>query len=118
MRERTYVHVARMSGASGIKIILLEMMPNLLPYLAASLVGAVAAAILASLGLEALGLGAVDSPTIGMTIYWVIFYGALLQGMWWWFLPPIVVVVILFMGLFGLSAGLDEWANPRLRKTV
>ncbi len=118
MRERTYVHVARMSGASGIKIILLEMMPNLLPYLAASLVGAVAAAILASLGLEALGLGAVDSPTIGMTIYWVIFYGALLQGMWWWFLPPIVVVVLLFMGLFGLSAGLDEWANPRLRKTV
>ena len=116
MRERAYVHVARLSGASGLKIILFELMPNLLPYLAASLVGAVAAAILASLGLEALGLGAVDSPTIGMTIYWVIFYGALLQGMWWWFLPPIIVVVMLFMGLFGLSAGLDEWANPRLRR--
>jgi peptide/nickel transport system permease protein len=116
MRERAYVHVARLSGAGPLKIIFLELMPNLLPYLAASLVSAVAAAILASLGLEALGLGAVDSPTIGMTIYWVIFYGALLQGMWWWFLPPIIVVVVLFMGLFGLSAGLDEWANPRLRK--
>jgi peptide/nickel transport system permease protein len=116
MRERPYVHVARLSGASSLKIIFLELMPNLLPYLAASLVAAVAAAILASLGLEALGLGAVDSPTIGMTIYWVIFYGALLQGMWWWFLPPIIVVVVLFMGLFSLSAGLDEWANPRLRK--
>jgi peptide/nickel transport system permease protein len=116
MRERSYVHVARLSGANSLKIIFLEMMPNLLPYLAASLVGAVAAAILASLGLEALGLGSVDSPTIGMTIYWVIFYGALLQGMWWWFLPPIVVVIILFMGLFGLSAGLDEWANPRKRQ--
>jgi len=33
-------------------------------------------------------------------------------------MPPIVVVVLLFMGLFGLSAGLDEGANPRLRKTV
>jgi peptide/nickel transport system permease protein len=118
MRERSYVHVARLSGASSLKIIFFELMPNLLPYLAASLVAAVAAAVLASLGLEALGLGAVDSPTIGMTIYWVIFYGALLQGMWWWFLPPIIVVVVLFMGLFGLSAGLDEWANPRLRKTV
>jgi len=118
MRERAYVHVARLSGASNLKIIFSELMPNLLPYLAASLVAAVAAAILASLGLEALGLGAVDSPTIGMTIYWVIFYGALLQGMWWWFLPPIVVVVVLFMGLFGLSAGLDEWANPRLRKSI
>lgn len=40
------------------------------------------------------------------------------QGMWWWFLPPIIVIIVLFMGLFGLSAGLDEIANPRLRKTV
>jgi peptide/nickel transport system permease protein len=53
-----------------------------------------------------------------MTIYWVIFYGALLQGMWWWFLPPIIVVILLFMGLFGISAGLDEWANPRTRRTA
>jgi peptide/nickel transport system permease protein len=116
MRERAYVHVARLSGASGRKIIVFELMPNLVPYLAASLVAAVAAAILASLGLEALGLGAVESPTIGMTIYWVIFYGALLQGMWWWFLPPIIVVVMLFMGLFSVAAGLDEWANPRTRR--
>jgi peptide/nickel transport system permease protein len=118
MRERAYVQVARLSGMSGRKIIFLEMVPNLLPYLAASLVGAVSSAILAAIGLEALGLGANDAPTIGMTIYWVIFYGALLQGMWWWFLPPIVVIVMLFMGLFGLSAGLDEIANPRLRKSV
>jgi len=118
MRERSYVHVARLSGASGRRIIFTELMPNLMPYLAASLVAAVAAAILASLGLEALGLGAVEAPTIGMTIYWVIFYGALLQGMWWWFLPPIVVVVMLFMGLFGISAGLDEWANPSTRRSV
>jgi peptide/nickel transport system permease protein len=118
MRQRAYVHVAKLSGASGLKIIFTELLPNLIPYLAASLVAAVAAAILATLGLEALGLGAVDSPTIGMTIYWVILYGALLQGMWWWFLPPIIVVVLLFMGLFGLSAGLDEIANPRLRKTA
>jgi peptide/nickel transport system permease protein len=118
MRERAYVQVARLSGMSGMKIILFEMIPNLLPYLAASLVAAVSSAILASIGLEALGLGATEAPTIGMTIFWVIFYGALLQGMWWWFVPPIIVIVILFMGLFGLSAGLDEIANPRLRKTV
>jgi peptide/nickel transport system permease protein len=118
MRERAYVQVARLSGMSGKKIILFEMIPNLLPYLAASLVAAVSSAILAAIGLEALGLGANDAPTIGMTIYWVIFYGALLQGMWWWFLPPIIVIVMLFMGLFGLSAGLDEIANPRLRKSV
>jgi len=52
-----------------------------------------------------------------MTIYWVIFYGALLQGMWWWFLPPIIVVVMLFRPVRP-GGCLDEWANPRLRKTV
>ncbi len=118
MRERAWVQVARLSGRSGIKIIFLELMPNLLPYLAAALVGAVASAVLASIGLEALGLGPVDSPTLGMTIYWVIYYAALLHGYWWWWLPPIAIITILFTGLFNLASGLDEIANPRLRKTV
>ena len=118
MRERTWVQVARLSGRSGLKIIFLELMPNLLPFLAAALVGAVASAILASIGLEALGLGPADSPTLGMTIYWVIYYAALLHGYWWWWLPPIAIITILFVGLFNLASGLDEIANPRLRKSV
>jgi len=118
MRERTWVAVARMSGMSARKIIFFEMMPNLMPFLAAALVGAVASAILASIGLEALGLGPADSPTLGMTIYWVIYYAALLHGYWWWWLPPIAIITILFVGLFNLASGLDEMANPRLRKTV
>jgi peptide/nickel transport system permease protein len=118
MRERPYVEVARLSGQRGPEIIFKEMMPNLLPFLAAALVGAVMAAVLASIGLEALGLGPIDSPTIGMTFYWIIYNSALLLGMWWWFIPPIVIIIILFIGLFNLSVGLDEWANPRLRRSV
>src|SRR6266540_2043644 len=63
MRERGYIQVARFSGTSDARIILEEMLPNLLPYLAASFVGAVAAAVLASIGLEALGLGPQNQPT-------------------------------------------------------
>src|ERR1700735_1337569 len=37
LRERGYVEIARMSGMSGPAIIFTEMMPNLLPYLAATL---------------------------------------------------------------------------------
>ena len=76
LRERGYVEVARLYGMSGPEIILREMMPNLLPYLAATLVNAVSAAILASIGLEVLGLGPLDSPTLGMTLYWVNFNAA------------------------------------------
>ena len=118
MRERGYVEMARMSGTSTIGIVFKEMMPNLSPYVLASFVASVAGAILASVGLEALGLGPLDSPTLGMTIYWNIYTSSLLKGLWWWLIPPIVVIVILFVGLFLISAGLDEVANPRLRRRV
>jgi len=118
LRERGYVQMAKLSGMSGFEIIVRELIPNLLPYLAASFVGAVAGAVLASIGLEALGLGPQNEPTIGMTIYWAISFNALLRGLWWWWVVPIVTIVVLFMGLFLLSAGLDEIANPRLRRAA
>jgi peptide/nickel transport system permease protein len=118
MRERSWVQMARLSGMSGPEIIVKEMLPNLFPYLAAALVNSISAAILASVGLEALGLGPIDAPTLGMTVYWVLFNAALINGWWWWWAPPIVILFILFIGLFSLSVGLDEIANPRLRKTV
>ena len=116
MRERSYVQLARFSGMSGPEIIVRELVPNLLPYLAASFVGAVSAAILASIGLEALGLGPQNEPTLGMTIYWSMYYTSLLRDVWWWWAPPIVVIVVIFVGLFLISAGLDQVANPRLRQ--
>jgi len=116
LRERPYVEIARLSGTSGLGIIFKEMMPNLMPFLLANFVGAVSSAILASIGLEALGLGPFDSPTIGMTIYWNIHSTSILLGMWWWFMPPIVVLGVVFVGLFLVASGLDEWSNPRLRK--
>ena len=118
LRERAYVQMAKLSGMNGFEIIVRELIPNLLPYLAASFVGAVSAAVLASIGLEALGLGPQNEPTVGMTIYWAISFDALLRGLWWWWIVPIVVIVVLFMGLFLISAGLDELANPRLRRSA
>ncbi|HEY8446894.1 MAG TPA: ABC transporter permease [Thermomicrobiales bacterium] len=116
LRERPYVEMAKLNGMSGPQIIFRELMPNLLPYLGASFVGAVGSAILAAIGLEALGLGPQNEPTLGMTIYWAIFYSALLRGLWWWWAAPVGVIVILFVSLFLIAAGLDELANPRLRR--
>jgi len=118
LRERSYIQIARLSGMPGRMIILKEILPNLLPYLAASLVNAVAAAVLASIGLEVLGLGPMDAPTIGMTLFWIIYNAAVINGWYWWWIPPIVVIGILFISLFLIAAGLDEVANPRLRRTV
>ena len=115
IKERSYVQVARLSGMSSLEIIVKELMPNLLPYIVASLVGSVSAAVLASVGLEVLGLGAFANPTLGMTLYWVIYYAAIINS-WWWWVPPLVVIIVLFTGLFMVTVGLDEIANPRIRR--
>jgi peptide/nickel transport system permease protein len=118
MRNRAFVELGRMSGQSHLEIIFRELMPNLMPYLAASFVAAVGAGILAGIGLEALGLGPQDKPTLGMTIFWAIYYGATLRGMWWWWGPPIAILILVFLSLFMIAQGLDRYANPRLRQTV
>jgi peptide/nickel transport system permease protein len=115
MRERGYVNMARISGASTFDIMFKEMMPNMLPYIAASYTGNVSGAILAATGLEVLGLGPTRIPTLGMTIYYAISAAAILRGMWWWWGIPIAALIVIFSGLFLMTVGLDEIANPRLR---
>lgn len=116
MRKSGYVEMARLSGASVPSIIFREIAPNLMPYLISSFIVAVAAAILAGIGLEAMGLGPQNEPTLGMTIYWIMKFSAFLLGLWWWILPPVLLLIVLFVGLYLVNAGLDELANPRLRK--
>jgi peptide/nickel transport system permease protein len=115
LRERGYVRMARLSGVPALEIMIKEMVPNMLPWLAASLSGNISGAILAASSLEALGLGPTRIPTLGMTIYFALRAVAVLRGMWWWWSFPIVTLILIFIGLFLMATGLDEIANPRLR---
>ncbi len=116
MRSSGYVDMARLGGAGVLRIVFFEIAPNLLPFLVSAFVTAVAAAILASVGLEAMGLGPQNEPTLGMTIFWIMSFSAFLQGLWWWILPPVMILIVLFVGLYLINAGLDELSNPRLRR--
>lgn len=118
MRERQYVSLAKLSGASPFDIMFGEIMPNLLPYLAANFVAAVSIAILITIGMDVLGLGPQNEITLGNILYWAIFFTAPVRGIWWWWVPPIAVLMFVFIGLYLFSAGLDQVANPKLRKTA
>ena len=117
VRERGYVQIARLNGQSGLRLVFVEVLPNLLPFIAASFVMTVSQAMLATIGLEALGLGPQHELTLGMTIYWSQFYSAIVRGMWWWWLPPIIVISLIFVGLMLTSVGLDSVVNKRLAST-
>jgi peptide/nickel transport system permease protein len=115
LRERLFVQVAKLSGENDFEIITRQILPNLTAYLAASFVGAVSGGILASVGLEVLGLGPQNVPTIGRTLFYAFKYTALFKGMWWWWCPPVVTLAVIFTGLFWISISLDKYANPRLK---
>jgi peptide/nickel transport system permease protein len=115
LRERGYVRMALLSNVPPLEIMLVEMVPNMLPWLAASLTGGISGAILGAVGLEALGLGPARVPSLGMIINYALTSSALVRGMVWWWLPPIIALVLVFTGFFLMTIGLDEIANPRLR---
>lgn len=116
MRESGYVQMARLSGVPTRDIMFKEMMPNLLPYLAASFIGNTAGAILTAIGLEVLGLGPQRVPSLGVTIFFSIQAAAILRNMWWWWGLPTIILILIFIGLLLINLGLDEVANPRLRE--
>ena len=55
-------------------------------------------------------------PSLGVAIFFSIEAGALFRNMWWWWGIPTVTLSVVFVALLLINLGLDEIANPRLRK--
>ncbi len=116
MRQRDFVEAARATGESTWRIIFSEILPNEIAIIAASLLGTVTFAILAEIGFEFLGLGDVTVPSWGVMLYWAQNNDALLLGAWWWFAPPGFCAALVGAALAFINFGIDEAANPRLRR--
>ncbi len=116
LRERDFVQAARCAGDSAGRLIFFEILPNEVALLAASFVGTAVYAILADVGLEFLGLGDVTGTGWGTMLYWAQSSGLIFAGEWWWFAAPGLCVAFLGMGLSLVNFGIDEVANPKLRR--
>jgi peptide/nickel transport system permease protein len=117
MKERQFVAVAKLSGMGDLEIIFAEILPNLLPFIAASFVGSVFAAVFASFYLAVVGLGPLREPLLGNLIWAAQTQGAFFNGWWWWPIFPAVAMVLILTSLALLNMGLDELSNPRIRRT-
>jgi peptide/nickel transport system permease protein len=117
MKERQFVSVAKLSGVSDMGIIFKEILPNLLPFIAAAFVGQVFSAVFASFYLAILGLGPLREPLLGNLIWAAQNQGAFFNGWWWWPLIPAFAMILILGALALVNMGLDELANPRVRRT-
>jgi peptide/nickel transport system permease protein len=117
MKERQFVSVAKLSGVGDLGIIFKEILPNLLPFIAAAFVGQVFAAVFASFYLAVVGLGPLREPLLGNIVWSAQGQGAFFNGWWWWPLAPSIALVLILGSLALVNMGLDELANPRVRRT-
>jgi ABC-type dipeptide/oligopeptide/nickel transport system permease subunit len=115
LKNRDFVHAAKVSGESTWRIVFGELVPNMISRIAAAFVLVFYVSLLTDAGLEFLGLGDMDHTSWGVTLYWAQVNSTLLQGEWWPFFFPGTALALTVAALVFILAGVDEISNPRLR---
>ncbi len=115
LKNRDFVLSAKAAGEPTWRIVIGELMPNMISRIAAGFVLVFYIALLTDAGLEFLGLGDMTKTTWGVTLYWAQVNSTVLQGEWWPFFFPGAALAFTVLGLVLLLAGIDEVSNPRLR---
>jgi len=117
-RRRDFVEAAIVAGESPLRVLLVEILPNMASLLGGAVLGATTYAIGAQVGLEFLGLGDLGAVTWGTNLYWATNDSALLTGSWWTFVPTGTCVALTGLSLALINFGLDSLTNPALSADV
>lgn len=115
LRNSEFVAAAKVVGEPTWRIIIYEILPNMISLVVSSWIGAVQFAFLALVTLEFIGLGDVNLVSWGTILFWAQNNQALLTGAWWTFVPPGLCIALVGVSLTLINYGIDEITNPRLR---
>ena len=115
LKTRDYIQASEMIGEPAWRMILVEMLPNLLSIIGFNFIGSVIFTIITQATLEFLGLGSPLTLSWGAMLYNAQNASAIIVGAWWEILAPCGAIVFIGIGLSLMNFGVDEIANPRMR---
>jgi peptide/nickel transport system permease protein len=116
LRTREFVDLAKLSGASGRRIVFKEIAPNMSSYLFMTFILLFGSSVLIAATLDFIGLGPTEGISLGLMMNNAVLWSALPLGMWWWFVPPGLGITVIVGALYIMNVGLDEVFNPKLRE--
>jgi peptide/nickel transport system permease protein len=118
LRNRDHVNLAKLSGHSTARIIILSILPYIASYVIMALILQISTAILTEASLSILGLGprTTEVPTLGLMLNWAFIYQAQILGKWWAYLPVIIVIALISFSMNLMNTGMDQVYNPALRE--
>ncbi|MDR2489520.1 MAG: ABC transporter permease [Desulfovibrio sp.] len=114
LRERDFVHAARLAGASSIRILLCHILPNAIAPMLVSATLGIAGAILVESSLSFLGIGVQHPlPSWGN----ILIEGKQTLGIAWWLsLFPGLAILFTVLGYNLLGEGLRDFFDPRIAR--
>ena len=115
LREREFTHTAVFAGMNPLKIVLLEHLPFVIPFLLADAVSGFLFATGLEITLSVLGLSDLETQSIGTMIYWGNYYQALLSKRTWVLIAPVAASIVIVFGFYLMSMGLSGYLDPRTR---
>ena len=113
MKERDFIHTAWFSGEGTLQTVVTEILPFTLTWSLSNFMNATLSAIASESGLAVLGLSPGNLISLGNMIQWARNYNAIMMGRWNWILPPIVGTIVLFVGLFMLITGYNDYMSMK-----
>jgi peptide/nickel transport system permease protein len=115
LRSREFTETGIFSGMSMRQILVEEHLPYVLPIVFSTTMNNINWSIGFEVTLSVLGFTDINTPTVGVLIYWANQHTALVAGIWWWIFFPVLLVVMTFIGLFLLAVSMNEYIDPRSR---
>jgi peptide/nickel transport system permease protein len=115
LRTREFTEQSVFSGMSTRQIVTQEHLPYVMPVVFSTAMNNINWSIGLEVTLSVLGFTNIDTPTIGVMLYWANQHAAMVAGIWWWILFPVALVVLTFIGFFLLSISMNEYIDPRSR---
>jgi peptide/nickel transport system permease protein len=115
LRTREFTETGIFSGMSMRQILMQEHLPYVLPIVFSTTMNNINWSIGLEVTLSVLGFTDINTPTIGVMIYWANQHTAMVAGIWWWIFFPVLLVVMTFIGLFLLAVSMNEHIDPRSR---
>lgn len=113
LKERDFIHTAWFSGERTLQVVTTEILPYVFTWSLSNFMNATLAAIASESGLAVLGLSAANLPTLGNMIQWARERNALLLKQWFAIGSPVITTMILFIGLFLLITGYNEYTSMK-----
>lgn len=115
IRNKEFVIAAEVMGESKLRIMFVEILPNLVSIVVGGAMGTCIYALIAEAGLEFLGLGDPTIITWGTMLFWAQSNSAFIVGAWWDMVVPGAAIAIFGGGLALLNMSIDQVSNPKLK---